>query len=148
MNKKINFYKVNDKYGVFSNFYHSPFSCDGENWPTVEHYFQAQKFHDEILKFKIRKLISPMDAAKAGRDRSHPLRCDWETVKDDIMRRAVLEKFKQNTEAKSILLSTGESYIIEHTKNDRYWADGGDGTGKNMLGIILMETREFLKNNS
>lgn len=30
---------------------------------------------------------------------------------------------------------------IEHTRNDRYWADGGNGTGKNMLGIVLMETR-------
>lgn len=30
---------------------------------------------------------------------------------------------------------------IEHTRNDRYWADGGDGKGKNMLGVVLMETR-------
>jgi predicted NAD-dependent protein-ADP-ribosyltransferase YbiA (DUF1768 family) len=34
--------------------------------------------------------------------------------------------------------------IIEHTKNDNYWADGGDGSGKNMLGKILMEIRDEL----
>ncbi|USN89295.1 NADAR family protein [Serratia fonticola] len=44
-----------------------------------------------------------------------------------------------------MLLSTGNSQLIEHTKNDNYWADGGDGTGRNMLGIILMETRDYLK---
>ncbi|KAF9194169.1 hypothetical protein BGZ50_006648 [Haplosporangium sp. Z 11] len=36
----------------------------------------------------------------------------------------------------------------EHTKNDRYWADGGDGTGKNMLGKILMEVREKISQMS
>jgi O-acetyl-ADP-ribose deacetylase (regulator of RNase III) len=43
------------------------------------------------------------------------------------------------------LLSTGNDYLVEHTKNDSYWADGGDGTGKNMLGIILMEVRDSIK---
>ncbi|KAB0877808.1 NADAR family protein [Cronobacter muytjensii] len=59
------------------------------------------------------------------------------------MRFAVLEQFSQNIDARRLLLSTGNAELIEHTKNDRYWADGGDGTGKNMLGKILMETRAF-----
>lgn len=33
------------------------------------------------------------------------------------------------------------SWILEHTSNDRYWGDGGDGKGKNMLGITLMAVR-------
>ena len=44
------------------------------------------------------------------------------------------------------MLSTGDSKIYEHTKNDKYWADGEDGSGKNMLGILLMKLREELKN--
>lgn len=31
---------------------------------------------------------------------------------------------------------------MEHTANDSYWGDGGDGSGKNMLGRILMEIRD------
>ncbi|EJO9495010.1 NADAR family protein, partial [Cronobacter sakazakii] len=138
MTQKIYFYRVNEPYGVFSNFHSTGFSVSEIWWPTVEHYFQAQKFHDEILREKIRSLTSPMEAAKVGRSRNYPLREDWELIKDDVIRFAVLKKFSQNDEAKNILLSTGGAELIEHTKNDRYWADGGDGTGKNMLGKILM----------
>ncbi|ONK01688.1 swarming motility protein YbiA [Pectobacterium actinidiae] len=145
MSDAIFFYRVNEPYGVFSNFFKCNLIIDSITWPTVEHYFQSQKFQDEVLKEKIRNLLSPMDAAKLGRDRSLPLRKDWDDVKNNIMRFAVLEKFKQNTEAKEILLSTEDTLLVEHTHNDNYWADGGDGSGKNMLGIILMETREALK---
>ncbi|WP_050027023.1 NADAR domain-containing protein [Verrucomicrobium sp. BvORR034] len=30
-------------------------------------------------------------------------------------------------------------------RNDSYWADGGDGSGKNCLGILLMELRDQLR---
>jgi len=36
--------------------------------------------------------------------------------------------------------------IVEHTTNDSYWGDGGDGSGRNMLGKLLMETRERIRN--
>ncbi|MCA4824219.1 MAG: NADAR family protein, partial [Serratia rubidaea] len=71
---------------------------------------------------------------------------DWEIIKDDVMRVAVFAKFSQNVFLKEALLSTGNSILIEHTKNDSYWGDGGNGTGRNMLGIILMEVRELLRN--
>ncbi|QZN97396.1 NADAR family protein [Symbiopectobacterium purcellii] len=145
MNDVILFYRVNDSYGIFSNFYNVGFYVNDTHWRTVEHYFQSQKFDNDSLKVKINNLISPMDAAKLGRDRTLPLRDDWDDVKDSIMRFAVMEKFKQNADARKILLSTGNARLVEHTKNDAYWADGGDGTGKNMLGIILMETRELLR---
>ena len=145
MQDKILFYKVNDRYGIFSNFYKCGFFIDGKYWPTAEHFFQAQKFNDEALREKIRKLSSPMDAAILGRDRENPLRDDWDYVKDDIMRIAVMEKFKQNDEARDILLATNDLVLVEHTKNDSYWGDGGDGSGKNMLGNILMETRNILR---
>jgi predicted NAD-dependent protein-ADP-ribosyltransferase YbiA (DUF1768 family) len=40
------------------------------------------------------------------------------------------------------LLGTGGSKLIEHTANDRYWADGGDGSGRNRLGVLLMRLRK------
>ncbi|MFO0583815.1 MAG: LysR family transcriptional regulator [Anaeromyxobacter sp.] len=35
--------------------------------------------------------------------------------------------------------------VVEHTGNDRYWADGGDGAGKNRLGELLVQVREELR---
>jgi hypothetical protein len=93
----------------------------------------------------IREAKSPMIAARMGRDRRKPLRRDWEAVKDDIMREAVRAKFTQHAGLQAILLSTGHAEIVEHTTNDSYWGDGGDGSGKNMLGRILMEAREELR---
>ena len=142
---EIKFYRVNDAYGYLSNFAPYSFEIDGLVWSTSEHYFQAQKFLDQAIQEKIRSLKSPMDAALEGRNRENPLRSDWEEVKDDIMRLAVFEKFRQNSAIRKELLATGNATLIEHTKNDNYWADNGDGTGKNMLGIILMETRGRLK---
>ncbi|MFR3747673.1 NADAR domain-containing protein [Streptococcus sp.] len=45
------------------------------------------------------------------------------------------------------MLATGDGILIEHTRNDDYWADGGDGSGKNKLGLLLMQVREELKNS-
>jgi N-glycosidase YbiA len=141
----INFYSVSDDFGQFSNFAPFPIYLDSERWPTSEHYFQAQKFADEVYRQKIRKARSPMQAARLGRDRKQRLRPDWEAVKDGIMRRAVMAKFTQHEELRALLLSTGEAKIVEHTENDDYWGDGGDGSGKNMLGRILMQVRQELR---
>lgn len=136
------FYRVSEPYGEFSNFSPHAIKMKGKVWPTVEHYFQAQKFagteHEQI----IRKLASPMNAARMGRNRKLPLRPDWEGVKETIMREALVAKFIQHPELRDLLLETGDATLVEHTTNDRYWADGGDGTGKNRLGLLLMEVRE------
>lgn len=144
----IHFYSVSDEFGQFSNFAPYPIRLDGQQWPTSEHYFQAQKFADEAYRQKIRKTESPMQAARLGRDRKQTLRRDWDSVKDNIMRQAVTAKFSQHEELRTLLLSTGGAKIVEHTENDDYWGDGGDGRGKNMLGRILMEVRESLRGST
>lgn len=147
MEKKIiNFYSTKDAYGCFSNFSAHKILLKGKSWKTTEHYFQAQKFAGKSDEEELRLADSPMQVAKMGRDRERPLRKDWEEVKDDIMRDALRAKFTQNKELKQTLLETGDATLVEHTGNDNYWADGGDGSGKNMLGILLMELREELKN--
>ena len=73
-------------------------------------------------------------------------RPDWDTYRDKVMFKAVTEKFKQNEHLKELLLSTGDSLIIEHTKRDKYWGDGGNGKGENKLGLILMKVRKNLSN--
>ena len=100
------------------------------------------------IQEKIRQIASPMDAALEGRNRQNPLRPDWEEVKDEVMLQALQMKFRQNPEIARELLATGDAIIIEHTQNDAYWADGGDGSGKNKLGLLLMQVREELKNTT
>jgi ribA/ribD-fused uncharacterized protein len=138
---QISFYRVSDPYGEFSNFSPHSIALNGKQWPTAEHYFQAQKFVGTEHEEAVRQAKSPMIAARMGRSRERPLRPDWETVKDDVMREALNAKFTQHPELRSLLLATGDAVIIEHTKNDGYWADGGDGSGKNRLGELLMELR-------
>lgn len=140
----VYFYKINEEYGCFSNFAHYGFTVNGKWWSTSEHYFQAEKFNGTSYEEKIRLLESPMMAADLGRDRTLPLRKDWEDVKDDIMRKAVFEKFSQNSEIQRILIQTGVQEIIERTTSDYYWGCGTNGDGKNVLGQILMEIREKL----
>ncbi|WP_081589256.1 MULTISPECIES: NADAR family protein [Fischerella] len=50
-----------------------------------------------------------------------------------------------HTDIREILLSTGDEEIVENSPIDYYWGCGADGSGKNMLGIILMEVREILR---
>jgi ribA/ribD-fused uncharacterized protein len=145
MKRVIHFYGVSDAYGEFSNFAAFPIRMRGKVWPTTEHYLQAQKFAGTDHEEAIRQTPSPMIAARMGRTRKKPLRRDWEAVKDDVMREAVRAKFTQHAELSALLLATGDADLVEHTARDSYWGDGGDGSGKNVLGRILMEVRDELR---
>jgi ribA/ribD-fused uncharacterized protein len=141
----IHFYGTRADYGCFSNFYAAPIRLKGKTWRTSEHYFQAQKFAGTDREEEIRQAKSPTVAARMGRSRKHPLRRDWESVKDAVMREVVLAKFTQHDDLRAILLGTGDALLVEHTEKDNYWGDGGDGSGKNRLGHILMSVRAELR---
>jgi len=116
-------------------------------WPTTEHYFQAQKFVGTPYEEVIRQLTSPREAFDFSRkpEVSYWRRNDWEQVKEDVMHKALLAKFTQYELLNRLLLDTGNCILVEHTRNDSYWGDGGDGTGKNRLGNLLMKVRETLR---
>ncbi len=141
----IHFYSVVDVYGEFSNFAPFPLRIDGALWRTSEHYFQAQKFAGTRHLEEVRRAKTPMIAARMGRDRGRPLRRDWESVKRDVMRRALHAKFTQHEDLGELLLATGSARLVERTGQDRYWGDGGDGSGQNWLGRLLMELRDALR---
>jgi len=141
----IRFYSVNAEYGELSNFAPYPIKLRGKRWPTSEHFFQAQKFADTRDQEEIRAVSSPMIAARMGRDRKRKLRRDWERVKIGIMREAVEAKFTQHNELRELLLATRDAKLVEHTDNDDFWGDGGDGSGRNELGRVLMAVRESLR---
>ncbi len=145
----IYFYSSREKpYGCFSNFSVHGFTLDGFWWPTSEHYFQAQKFVGTPHTDQIRQVKLPKDAARLGRQRTRPLRSDWEQAKDDVMRKAVLCKFETHADIREILLSTGNQALVENAPEDYYWGCGQDGSGKNRLGEILVEVREALRSSN
>ncbi|WIN00609.1 NADAR family protein [Actinoplanes oblitus] len=142
----IYFYGADEvPYGCFSNFSTHGFDLDECWWPTAEHYFQAQKFAGTRHADVVRRAPDPLRAAELGRDRSRPLRRDWVRVRDDVMRRAVLAKFRAHADIRAVLLGTGDAAIVEDTDTDHYWGRGRTGAGKNMLGRILMRTRAQLR---
>ena len=145
MTEEIKFYSVGQTWGEFSNFAPYPIQANGKTWPTSEHYFQASKFAGTPHAEKIRKAPSPMKAAELGRTRRVRMRKNWDSMRDNVMLEALRAKFTQHAELRTLLLSTGESRLIEHTENDSYWGDGGDGSGKNRLGKLLMKVRTELR---
>jgi ribA/ribD-fused uncharacterized protein len=141
----IHFYSTTGEYGCFSNFSRHSVFLKGKQWPTSEHYFQAQKFAGEPDEEEIRLANKPSLAAQMGRDRKRPLRRDWEGVKERVMLEALRAKFTQHDDLRAILLGTGDAVLVEHTANDSYWGDGGDGSGRNRLGALLIQVRAELR---
>lgn len=146
-NQIIKFYSPRNDYGCFSNFSRHPVEMGRITYQTSEHFFQSQKYAGTDIETQIKNCKTPGEAARMGRDRNHPvpLRRDWEKVKDNVMRAVILAKFTQHKDLNEVLLSTGDAQLIEDTTGDYYWGCGTDGTGKNMLGKILMETREIIR---
>ncbi|MBV1857251.1 MAG: NADAR family protein [Nannocystaceae bacterium] len=143
MSDRIEFYRSQDEYGEFTNFSRHPIELDGQIWPTTEHYFQAMKFADTALQERIQRASGPGEAARMGR-RFPGLRADWETQKEAVMMNALRAKFTQHNRCRRMLLGTRDAELVEHTRNDFYWGDGGDGTGRNRLGVLLMRLRDEL----
>ncbi len=147
----ITFYSAReDPYGCFSNFSRHGVALDGEWWPTIEHYFQAQKFagSDAAYVERIRRAATPKQAATLGRSRQAPLRPDWEEVKEAVMLSGVMCKFATHQRPREILIATADEEIVEASPSDTYWGCGADGSGKNRLGQLLMLVRERLRESA
>lgn len=142
----IYFYTTADEYGFLSNFAPYGVAFRDRYWPTVEHYFQAQKFPDAPAhQAKIARAQTPKQAKALGWDRSVPLRQDWETVKEAVMKTALLKKFQTHAQIREQLLATGDEDLVENAPGDYFWGCGADGSGLNRLGMLLMEVRAELR---
>ncbi len=146
-------------FGFLSHFHPSPFTLDGEAWPTVEHYYQYQKGHDPAYKAAIRASHSPGRAKRLAasphlprktsnqswfrRNKQEP-RPDWAEVKLGFMRAADLAKYQQNPDLRRLLCATGNAVIIEDSAFDAFWGIGTEGEGANWAGRVLMEVRAAL----
>lgn len=146
MGRVINFLKLADPYGYMSNFYPCKIKCLGYEYPTSEHLYQSMKYLGRPHEATVRTARTAWIAAKLGRDTSQDMISNWDDIRVDVMRYAVLQKFLCNMGIRSLLIKTGDAVLIEHGHHDKFWADGGDGSGQNMLGVVLMETRSLFQN--
>lgn len=160
----IFFYDEKGLWGEFSNFYPAKIFYNDKTYPTSEHAFQAQKFKDDSYQEEIRKISTPGMAAILGRQKigsgyawriklntiinNYPhvkVRSDWDQVKDRIMYEILIQKFIQHERLFNLLLMTHVKKLVEHTSRDNYWGDGGDGTGRNQLGVTLVKLRRNIR---
>lgn len=72
------------------------------------------------------------------------MREDWEEIKISVMEALLRQKFcDARTGLGRMLVDTGDQDIVEgNSWGDRFW--GVDGTGKNILGKLLMHIRDDL----
>ncbi len=122
-----------------------PFSLEGLDWPSVEHYINAMKFVDAGYQEKIRLAKHPSLAHKMGKSWWQKKRPDWKKVRDTLMVRAVYTKCKTYPSVSEALLETGDRYILETSKYDYYWGCGRDTRGLNKYGHALMAVRDRLR---
>lgn len=141
---QIKFWKTSHEHGYMSNFSKHSFQTNGVTYKTSEHYYQSMKFTNPEERQLVIDAPSAREAADIGRRRDLELRSDWDDIKDSIMFDALMFKFEQNKLIRDQLISTGQDELIEDSPYDYYWGCGKDGTGKNMLGKLLMTVREYL----
>jgi ribA/ribD-fused uncharacterized protein len=141
--KKINSFR--GEYHWLSNFHLVNINYKGRDYPSVEHAFMSAKNETKEWKDFCSNLHeSPGIIKKFGRD--IPLVPNWESIKIQVMKDCILAKFSQEP-FKSKLLETGDTEIIEGNDwGDIYWGyDIRKNKGKNYLGRIIMDTRDFLR---
>jgi ribA/ribD-fused uncharacterized protein len=153
------FSRDREGFGFLSHFYHSPITLDGEEWATVEHFYQAQKSDHPNYRASIRAAETPGLAKRLAAQPTAPRRlsqkswfrkngvaprADWHDAKLDIMRRADFAKFSQNADLATLLLATGDAQLIEDSPSEPFWGTGPDGAGHNWAGRVIMEVRDCL----
>ena len=137
--------KFDGEYAFLSNYSASPFRINYVLFPTMEHYFQANKADNQNDYLHIAYAPTPGEAKRLGR--KIQLRPDWEEIKDNVMLTGLRKKFA-NPELRNLLLATGDEELVEGNYwGDTYWGVC-NGVGQNKLGKLLMQVREEIKNNA
>lgn len=133
------------QYSWLSNFYLVDVILDGNQYPSVEHAYQATKTLDPTERDIIRKARTPSEAKNLGKYVT--VRKDWMSIRVTVMRRLLEQKFSVPA-FRERLLATGDAIITEGNYwNDTFWGVC-NGRGKNVLGKLIMEIRDSIRNES
>jgi hypothetical protein len=139
-----------------SNFCKAPFRIGGIEFSCVEQFFQWTKMtrygRTEVADRILAATHPPSMKALARRGKGARLSeselADWNNISLEVMREAVAAKFDQNPELKAKLLVTEGATLVERLPgrmSDRLWGvSSTDNTGRNQLGVVLMDFRTLL----
>jgi len=154
-NKLVCFYKTGPT-EFLGNFAICPkgLSIWGQRFRCAEAAFQWQKYVRAGIKDAMMNEFFTADGETAFRlnrklAKKYPqiYPPGWKKgVRDLVMWEVLQAKFQQNPVFKQLLDDTMGAYLLEHNqaKRDDYWSDNSDGSGKNMLGKMLMALRDDL----
>lgn len=145
--------------GCLSQWWPSPFTVDGVEYRTAEHWMMARKarlFGDERAERAALDAPNPALAKKAGRLVRGFDEAAWERERFEIVVEGSVRKFASDGELRSFLLGTGERVLVEASPVDRVWGIGLAANddrafdperwrGPNLLGFALMEARGRLR---
>ncbi|MET7919749.1 NADAR family protein [Streptomyces avermitilis] len=141
-----------------SQWWPSPFTVDGVEYATAEHWMMAAKarlFEDEEAERRALEAPGPAHAKKAGRLVRGFDDAIWERERYGIVVEGSVHKFAAHADLRAFLLGTSGRVLVEASPLDRVWGIGlaadderaGDPErwrGPNLLGFALMEARERL----
>ncbi|MEU3499705.1 NADAR family protein [Streptomyces hundungensis] len=143
----------------FSQWWPSPFTVDGVEYATAEHWMMASKarlFGDAEAERAALTAANPALAKKAGRMVRGFDEAAWRRERYGIVLAGSLHKFGQDEALRDYLLATGDRVLVEASPLDRIWgiglaADAPEAEdprrwrGLNLLGFALTEARERLR---
>lgn len=155
----IGFHNPDEQYGFLSNWYLSDFTVDGVSFSSMEQYMMYQKavvFKDKDIASKILKTDDVERIKEYGRQVSNYDDTVWNGMRQIIIYKGLLEKFRQNEKLKKALLDTGDDILAECAVSDKIWGIGlsmKDSNkndikawrGQNLLGFALMLVRDELR---
>jgi len=150
---EIRFYRASERpYGAFSNLFRRQIVFEGQTYATSEHAYQAGKARKPEVRTWLMAAPSPALLAMAAHGLYQwDVAPGWSKIKFDRMRRVLREKFTQHLDLQALLVSTGSARLVESATVDnpvnRLWGEV-DGVGRNMLGVMLMELRAQLREES
>ena len=151
------FYKTKEAFGGLSNMAAGfPLQINGVRILTTEALYQACRFpHMPDIQREIIGLCCPMTAKMKSKPHRKNSRPDWDEIRHKVMRWCLRVKLAQNYEGFGrLLLATRNQPIVEQSRKDDYWGakvvdDTADTlVGHNVLGRLLMELREKLKDDT
>lgn len=129
------------EYRWLSNFYPCCVEWEGRTYGSSEAAYQSAKYPP--AERDIFTTLGPDAAKKLSRVKAYDA-VAWEARKERSMREILWAKFSQNPDLAAKLLATGRRRLEEtNWWGDKIWGVY-EGEGRNLLGLMLMETRERL----
>ena len=158
MSKIICFHLTDEPNGYLSNWYPSPFTLDGRSYSSVEQYMMHQKavtFGDMETAEAILSTDNVGKIKALGRSVRNYDDTLWNGIRQIVVYKGLLEKFRQNPDLKRLLLSTASHILAKCAMPDKIWGIGLSmhdeyrlepdlWEGQNLLGFTLMMVREQL----